>query len=41
LLIGLEIERELYVGELSDRKNAVLPVFAAVGGMLVPALCHR
>jgi NhaA family Na+:H+ antiporter len=40
LLIGLEIERELYVGELSDRKNAVLPVFAAVGGMLVPALCH-
>jgi NhaA family Na+:H+ antiporter len=37
LLIGLEIERELYVGELSDHKNALLPVFAALGGMIVPA----
>jgi NhaA family Na+:H+ antiporter len=40
LLIGLEIERELYVGELSDRKNASLPLIAALGGMLIPALLH-
>ncbi len=40
LLVGLEIERELYVGELSELKNAMLPVFAAAGGMLVPALLH-
>jgi len=40
LLVGLEIEREIYVGELSGFKNAVLPVFAAVGGMLVPAIVH-
>jgi Na+:H+ antiporter, NhaA family len=40
LLIGLEIERELYVGELSNLKNALLPIFAAIGGMIVPALIH-
>jgi Na+:H+ antiporter, NhaA family len=40
LLIGLEIERELYVGELSDVKNALLPIFAALGGMAIPALFH-
>ena len=40
LLIGLEIERELYIGELSDLKNATLPIFAAVGGMALPALFH-
>ncbi len=40
LLVGLEIERELYVGELSDIKKSLLPVFAALGGMLVPALIH-
>jgi NhaA family Na+:H+ antiporter len=40
LLIGLELERELYVGELSDIKNALLPIVAAVGGMLAPALIH-
>ena len=40
LLIGLEVERELYVGELSSMRNAALPVLAAVGGMLVPALIH-
>ena len=40
LLVGLEIERELYVGELSDIKSAMLPVCAAAGGMLVPALLH-
>ncbi|WP_348798167.1 Na+/H+ antiporter NhaA [Flavobacterium adhaerens] len=37
LLIGLELERELYDGELADVKNAILPVFGALGGMLVPA----
>lgn len=40
LLIGLELERELYVGELSDFKNALLPIFAALGGMAAPALIH-
>lgn len=40
LMVGLEIERELYVGELSDFKKALVPVIAAVGGMLIPALFH-
>lgn len=40
LLIGLELERELYVGELSNVRNALLPIFAAVGGMVAPALIH-
>ena len=40
LLIGLEIEREIYIGELSDLKNATLPIFAAIGGMMTPALFH-
>ena len=40
LLVGLEIERELYVGELSSIKNALLPVLAAIGGMAFPALIH-
>ncbi|MGQ0542762.1 MAG: Na+/H+ antiporter NhaA [Blastocatellia bacterium] len=39
-LIGLELERELYVGELSSIKNALLPIFAALGGILLPALIH-
>jgi NhaA family Na+:H+ antiporter len=37
LLIGLELKREIFVGELSNIKNAMLPVFAAVGGMIIPA----
>ena len=37
LLIGLELEREIYQGELSNLQNALFPVFAALGGMLVPA----
>lgn len=37
LLVGLEIKRELYDGELSSFSNAVLPVVAALGGMIVPA----
>ena len=40
LLIGLELQRELKVGELSDFKNALLPIFAAIGGIVVPALIH-
>ncbi|MBS1599807.1 MAG: Na+/H+ antiporter NhaA [Bacteroidetes bacterium] len=40
LMVGLEIERELYIGELSDFKNALLPVVAAIGGMTIPALIH-
>ncbi len=37
LLIGLELEREIYKGELSDLKSASLPFFAAMGGMIIPA----
>jgi NhaA family Na+:H+ antiporter len=40
LLIGLELERELYNGELSDLRNAMLPMLAAAGGIAVPALVH-
>ena len=38
LLVGLEIKREIVEGELSSFSNASLPIVAAVGGMLVPAL---
>jgi NhaA family Na+:H+ antiporter len=37
LLIGLELEREIYEGELSDIRNSLLPVFSAIGGMVMPA----
>lgn len=40
LLIGLELERELYSGELSNLRDALLPVVAAIGGMVAPALVH-
>ncbi len=40
LLVGLEIEREIYAGELSSIRKASLPVIAAVGGMLIPAAIH-
>ncbi|HEY9402724.1 MAG TPA: Na+/H+ antiporter NhaA, partial [Pyrinomonadaceae bacterium] len=40
LFIGLELERELYNGELSNLRNALLPIFAAVGGIGLPALIH-
>ena len=40
LLVGLELERELINGELSDKRKAVLPLFAAVGGVLLPAGIH-
>jgi NhaA family Na+:H+ antiporter len=37
LLVGLELKRELLDGELASPRKAALPIFAAVGGMLVPA----
>lgn len=40
LLIGLELERELYNGELSSLRNALLPIVAAAGGIAAPALIH-
>jgi NhaA family Na+:H+ antiporter len=40
LLVGLEIEREIYQGELSDIRAALLPLFAAFGGMACPALIY-
>jgi Na+:H+ antiporter, NhaA family len=40
LLAGLEIKRELLQGELSDRKQAVLPVVAALGGIIFPVLIY-
>lgn len=40
LLVGLEIKREMVEGELSSFKNASLPIFAAAGGMLVPAVIY-
>jgi NhaA family Na+:H+ antiporter len=40
LLVGLELKRELVNGELSDLRNALLPMLAALGGIAVPALAH-
>jgi NhaA family Na+:H+ antiporter len=39
-MIGLEIKREILVGELSNIKVAILPILAAIGGMVVPALIY-
>jgi Na+/H+ antiporter NhaA len=39
-VIGLEVRRELSVGELKDRRRVVLPAVAALGGMLIPALLY-
>ena len=39
-VVGLELKREIMVGELSDIRQAALPVIAAVGGMVVPALIY-
>lgn len=39
-VVGLEIKREVLVGELADRRQAILPIAAAVGGMVIPALIY-
>ena len=39
-LVGLELKRELVEGELSDKRNIILPGAGAIGGMLVPALVY-
>lgn len=39
-LVGLELKRELIEGELSDRRNIILPGLGAIGGMVVPALVY-
>ncbi len=39
-LVGLELKRELLEGELSDKRNIILPGIGAIGGMLVPALIY-
>lgn len=40
LLIGLELEREVYSGELSNLRDALLPIIAALGGVAIPAIIH-
>lgn len=40
LFVGLEIKRQLYIGELSNVKKAMLPIFAAIGGIIIPALFY-
>lgn len=39
-VVGLELKREIIAGELSDPKNAILPLAAAAGGMVIPALIY-
>ncbi len=39
-LVGLELKRELIEGELSDKRNVILPGVGAIGGMLIPALIY-
>ncbi|MEA3243464.1 MAG: Na+/H+ antiporter NhaA, partial [Pseudomonadota bacterium] len=39
-VVGLELKREMLVGELANLRNAVMPIAAAVGGMVVPALIY-
>ena len=39
-LVGLEIKREILIGELSSPRKAILPIFAAIGGMLLPAIIY-
>ncbi len=39
-LVGLELKRELLIGELSDRRKIILPALGALGGMLIPSLIY-
>ena len=39
-VVGLELKREILVGELADPKQAMLPIIAAIGGMLMPAIFY-
>jgi len=39
-VVGMELKREMLVGELSDMRQAALPIIAAIGGMVVPALIY-
>jgi len=39
-VVGLELKREILVGELANLRNAVMPIAAAIGGMVVPALVY-
>lgn len=39
-VVGLEIKREVLVGELADKRQAILPIAAAIGGMIVPAAIY-
>ncbi len=39
-VVGLELKREMLVGELAEPRNAALPIAAAIGGMVVPALIY-
>ena len=39
-VVGLELKREILVGELAELRNAALPIGAAIGGMVVPALVY-
>src|SRR5690606_24307766 len=41
LMVGLEIKRELVEGELSSPKQALLPIIAAIGGVVAPALIYH
>lgn len=40
LVVGLELKREILVGELASPQNALLPIIAAIGGMIVPAFIY-
>ena len=39
-VVGLELKREFVVGELANPRNAILPIAAAIGGMVIPALIY-
>ncbi len=39
-VVGLELKREIFAGELSNPKNLMLPIVTAIGGMLFPALIY-